>query len=62
MLHQNSIKCQIELVEIDILLNFEEFVMFRQAANDIFHKMMIVIILECQFRHNVGIEGGVLLQ
>ena len=39
--HQNSKDCQIEPVEIDNLLNFELYVMFRQAANDMFTKRPI---------------------
>ena len=40
-LYQNSKDCQIEPVEIDNLLNFELYVMFRQAANDMFTKSLI---------------------
>ena len=56
-LSQNSKNCQIELVEIDNFLNFEMYAMFRQAANDIFYKMMILKLLESQPE---PVESGVL--
>ena len=40
-LYQNLKDCQIELVEIDNLLNFEVYVMFRQAQHDIHFKILI---------------------
>ena len=32
--------------------------MFRQAATDMYYKNLAFNLLECQFRHSVGIEGG----
>ena len=57
-MYQNSKDCQIEPVEIDNFLNFEVYVMFPQASNDMYFKTITFKLLGCQSRHSVGIEGG----